>query len=58
MKLHYRTVIFFGILLWMIPFVVSLIVFPTKTFFPPFFETICAHTNIIEGGIPMSPAGV
>lgn len=44
MKISLRTVIFFGILLWIIPFIVSVIVFPTKTFFAPFFETIMAVT--------------
>ncbi len=44
MKLSFRTIIFYGILLWLIPFVVAFIVFPTKIFFPPFFETIMAVT--------------
>ncbi len=44
MKLSFRTIIFYGILLWLIPFIVAFIAFPTKTFFPPFFETIMAVT--------------
>ncbi len=44
MKLSFRTIIFYGILLWLIPFIVAFIVFPTKIFFPPFFETIMAVT--------------
>jgi hypothetical protein len=44
MKLSLRTVIIYGILLWIIPFIVSFIVFPTKSFFPPLFETIMAVT--------------
>ncbi len=44
MKLSFRTIIFYGILLWLIPFVVAFIVFPTKSLFAPFFETIMAVT--------------
>ncbi len=47
MKLSLRTVIFYGVLLWLIPFIISVIVFPTKTAFPPFFETIMAVTVTI-----------
>jgi hypothetical protein len=44
MKLSLRTAVFYGFLLWLIPFIVAVLVFPTKTFFPPFFETIMAVT--------------
>src|SRR5574342_211449 len=44
MKLPLRTIFSYGFLLWLIPFIVAVLVFPTKTFFPPFFETIMAVT--------------
>lgn len=44
MKLYFRAIIFYGFLLWLIPFIVSIPVFSLKTTFPPFFETIMAVT--------------
>jgi len=38
-----------GFLVWLIPFIVSFFVFPTKAFFAPLFETLMAITVAATG---------
>ncbi len=44
-----KIVLLYGVLLWLIPFLVSFLVFPFKTIFPPFFETVMAITLTLGG---------
>jgi hypothetical protein len=40
MKSSYKVILLYGFLLWFIPFIVAFIVYPTKNFFAPLFETV------------------
>lgn len=44
MKPFIKIALLYGVVLWVIPFLISFLVFPFKTIFPPFFETVMALT--------------
>lgn len=46
---RYLKLLGLGFFVWLTPFVISFFVFPTKTIFPPFFETVMAVTVVATG---------
>jgi hypothetical protein len=44
-----RTILLYGFMVWLIPFIVGFAAFPAKTNFAPFFETIMAVTLALSG---------
>ena len=49
--MKWKIVILYGFLLWLIPFLVSFIVYPFKLANSPVFETIMAITLVLVGSI-------
>ena len=44
MKPFFKVVLLYGVILWLIPFIVGFSAFPLKSFFSPFFETVMGIT--------------
>jgi len=44
MKPFIKIILFYGLILWLIPFIVGFIAFPLKSFYSPVFETVMGIT--------------